>query len=1431
MIPQIKEINFPSYATISTATATLSDMGERTISAQVKIDGAIKPDFTYDWEVEFQGERYIHPVREPQASKGNDSICSTIDLTFQHWTIYQLKRYYYVTLAPIESGTAVADKYIAPLNGNLKTFCENFQGVLKYYYGDDIKLVLNPNLPIDEQTQYMEISYTHIWDVLQKLYEVYGVRWAIKGNLIGVGYDAKEVSHIFEYGFDGGLLRVERQVQSTDIRNSLLGRGGDKNLPYRYFKDVDAQNPSFPADPDWIPELANVYFSELRGKSFRDYVKGWKAKHYKGEVMANPTEAYTKGYNDEKFNPIEYVEDEESIAKYGLLQGGLENQESIYPTIQGVEVDGLGRIDEVVAVEQVLVDPSDEPTTNEDMRFEVVGEVSAKPTGITSTSTIQVGLISADFTIPEGYEGRFTQAPIVKANANVPLDVTDYRITKGADGKWKQYEYKSKEYEWSELNCQILEWGLYESGTNNQIKETTHLPSDKTLEMRATIKVSGFMGEVDSAKRDEGTGLIKGKVKTPASSYPINVSISRTLDYAPFYGEILANTQEDGFSPIEQNKTLYGSEKHTFVFTSKEIIIPEEGATIIDAPVRVTTNDKDANVEYKRQVEVISRNEDNFGESVSSINIPQGKYYVKTSVEVTLLTPNPTIVTASLLPTWIAYASNSTQWIPTFDIWVKNIWGSVRHEEETDEQYAERVWRPILGDKQGNEAKVVFTTGMLSGKSDWEFVVNGFAYDNSALHNGVQSEWRLTLAKTDAELEATGLYIPNASTGGNAIAGDKFFFLGIDMPHQYVLWAEQRLDDLKRDTLLDTANIKPTWVVQTDKVRLHELQDGESELLLDSIKVGNLIKLQDSRFIDNTHESLYIQSVTYSWQSGDAMLPEVEVVLSDKVSTVLNPVAQIQGQVDALSKQVGGLGNVQQVVSAMGDARYLRKDGQEAISASPTRFRKEVSSENFRQGMVGGSGWGMYTDENGNSVAEFDVIKSRKEFQVNNLVVNQITTIGGKEILSAANMVVSRVADIDEGFKCYLDTHNLTIGNLFVVDDIAYSQMFDEQNSEIKYYKRKVVEVGDNYLVLSRTEVDGDGAPQVGDVIAQFGNYTDKERQYVIIRDVIGGGYEQMLSGLNSVTSRGSEYYFAGKQGDKPARWFVGDANAYAQYQNGVFKVKGQLEVGSQVGSGMTIIDGGSILSETITLQQDGSDSASGISGVGDQPNSVRFWSGGVPKRWYAWVSQENSVYYTTEIPKYASDIVEAYQKVGGSVYGLAEYDGEYLHVAVDLCSYTPSSDILTIDGDTSFLVTNDGTMTAKGAILEQVSVSGRIEGELKNIYEEVRGTVTIKNTPNRNFTLKGNTTIYLPTSTSYLGTTINIAIPKVNGNDCTLNIMSESGNSIATEELIMNGEFQALATYNTTRVGFIQLVCIPPLYSTTSSVIWVMTQNISNKH
>lgn len=1102
MIKDIKELNFPAYATLETASATIADMGDRTITSQVKIDGDVVPDFSYDWEVEFKGERHIHPVKTPQGTKDNTSRKSKIDLVFQHWAIYEMKRQYFVEMASTSAGTAIADKYIASLGLNLEDFIVAFNLVLNHYFGGRIIINLNPNplQPYSKEAKFVSISYSYIWDVLQQMHEIYGVRWTLKTNADGVceilmGYPADEVSHIFEYGFEGGLLSVQRQVQSTEIRNRLLGRGGSKNLPYRYFKDKDPNNPLFEADPDWIPELANIAFTELRGKTFRDYVRGWKARRYGGTPMAEPTEAYIAGYNAEKFDPIEYVDDKGSIEKYGVLVGALENNEEIYPSIQGAP----GDVDMIVDAEQVTDDDVDAAVENDSVTTNLEsGNQTYRNAPANSTITIET-LTKRYFSVPAGKVG----------NLDMSLTVT---------GKYSNF-------------------GDYE-------ETYPILKAD-------TVKIAIY---------DRNTDAI------------ITSSI---------------------------------------------------------APV---------------------------------VNIPAGDYYYMVSADVDTNYDKTSLVTLNIesVHLYTSTPNTSEGWRPTFDIWVRNIWGSSREAGETDQQYADRVWLPILGDRLGDEARVVFASGWLSFSSDWEFPIVGYAFDDSK----PDSHWRLTLAKSEAELEASGKYIPYE--GYNASAGDRFFFIGIDMPYQYVLWAEERLDGYKRDALLQSAQIKPTWVIKTDKVRLN--QDRNGSKLIDSLAVGSQIRLASKQFISGAYESLYVQSMTYNWTADTILHPDVEVVVSDKVFAVKNPVAQMQGSIESLQRQVVSLSNLQQIIRQVCDQLYLRKDGIEDLSKSPTRFLGKVTGGKFRQGRIGGRDWGIYRDENGNAILEADKLVARQGILVSDLVVNEATYVGGLQINSAAAMKITAVEETEDGYICFFDQKQGSVANMFKVDDVAFCQKFDAEDNEVKSYKAWVIDVDETSVTLSKTEVAGTGVPVAEDVIIQYGNYTDKTRQFVIIRDVIGGGYERMLMGLDSVLSEGFEYYFAGKSADSNARWFVGSAEQYATYENGQLTIKGNLLVtGSDkpisdqiaeldyireaLGDGMQ----GLILGSAIIVGYNDEEGAfvpmAGMSGVFDKDSE-----NGGPAAWYGGTTETAKTMFFMDGTGYFASGNIRWDEEGGAEFGGGDF-------------------------------------------------------------------------------------------------------------------------------------------------------------------------------
>lgn len=915
MIPQIEEINFPEYATLSTATASLVDMGDKTITAQVKIDGSITPDFSYDWEIEFQGERYIQPLRKPQGSKSNESISSLIDLTFYHKGIYDLKRYFFVSTVELEAGTIMADNYIVPLRLNIAEFVTYLNNVLKYYYGDTYKVFLNPNYEYDETDRKdIDINYTKIWDVISKIYEWFNVRWTwefadLNENeqyySIRVGYDAPEVSHIFEYGFEGGLLKCERQVQNSEIANVVFGRGSSENIPFRYFKNKSEDNPTFPADPDWIPELENVYFANLRGKTFRDYVKGWKSNPNRntlnGTLAIEPIDpnlfltsfAYNRGLEDTKFAPIEYVKNDNSIQKYGEIQKGLEHNEEIKPTIQGVTIDGIGRVDQIVDVEPILVDESTENTELvsdvQPISENVVIWYDSAPSNDTTNITIVFPAIDIN---------PMKVAHIVKdVQINIVQHVRckeEFRQYDAVNNEWDilSTRYIQKE---NPLKVDSISVNYIDGNNDTPISDLANIDNGVKLLIVVEAKVSGFVKKQTNIPHPNPNFNAYTGTITPDSSFKVVTSLDTEIDYTTVHGQILGN-YVSGATRKSKTVTIKAKGDSDVEFTTEQFTISEDNApaTSVEMPYRITSSLNGG--EYNPQPNVVAIDV-NTGEAVSPINLPAGTYYLQNSIQITNLASQQQTFKVELLPTYIYYSYDSASWKPTFDIWVKNIWQTMPNKLEEDYTYEHRIWDAILGNHLGDEAKVVFSSGRLSGYSDWEFLIADTPKrDTSKTIDGVPSEWRITLYKSDAEMEATDKWLPSIMT--QASAGDHFYFVGIEMPHQYVLWAEERLDKYKREELRKVSNVKSTIVVQTDKVRLNQLQEGETLPLLNSLRVGNNIKVADSRFIQSPYEILHLQSVTYTWDISTIMFPNVEVVLSDEVITYSNPFENINLKID-----------------------------------------------------------------------------------------------------------------------------------------------------------------------------------------------------------------------------------------------------------------------------------------------------------------------------------------------------------------------------------------------------------------------------------------------------------------------------------------------------------------------------------------------------
>ena len=104
-----------------------------------------------------------------------------------------------------------------------------------------------------------------------------------------------------------------------------------RNVPIHYFTN---RYSDFPVDPN--PISGDVNIKNIMPKVFRD------------SVIAG-----TLPY-------IDYVEDAALVAADGVKEDALEPNEEIYPSIAGVEVTGLGRIDQIIAASVTTANTPDD---------------------------------------------------------------------------------------------------------------------------------------------------------------------------------------------------------------------------------------------------------------------------------------------------------------------------------------------------------------------------------------------------------------------------------------------------------------------------------------------------------------------------------------------------------------------------------------------------------------------------------------------------------------------------------------------------------------------------------------------------------------------------------------------------------------------------------------------------------------------------------------------------------------------------------------------------------------------------------------------------------------------------------------------------------------------------------------------------------------
>lgn len=190
-------------------------------------------------------------------------------------------------------------------------------------------------------------------------------------------------------------------------------------------------------------------------------------------------------------------------------------------------------------------------------------------------------------------------------------------------------------------------------------------------------------------------------------------------------------------------------------------------------------------------------------------------------------------------------------------------------------------------------------------------------------------------------------------------------------------------------------------------------------------------------------------------------------------------------------------------------------------------------SPDFVSGDLGTGFILKYDKETGRSYFEVDEILVRKIAYFVELVIKQLTHVGGEIILTPAGMKCSKVEVLDDVYRCYFEQDNGTksIVQEFKAGDQARAKTFNikegtSHNVSNKYYWRLVAAVGDNYIDLSKADCDtGSTVPEAGDDIVQLGNRDDATRQNAIILSTVGDDAPSIkqYKGIDSYSLAGKE--------------------------------------------------------------------------------------------------------------------------------------------------------------------------------------------------------------------------------------------------------------------------------------------------------------------
>jgi len=446
---------------------------------------------------------------------------------------------------------------------------------------------------------------------------------------------------------------------------------------------------------------------------------------------------------------------------------------------------------------------------------------------------------------------------------------------------------------------------------------------------------------------------------------------------------------------------------------------------------------------------------------------------------------------------------------------------------------------------------ITFQTGDLAGR---DFEAN---YDSKT------KEWEIINTYPDETTQVPG---------GNLIPKpeDEYIPWNFSLPAEYERRAEQEYKAAVDDYLAKFSDDTAKYGGDTDYIYIDKnnitLQLGQSVQLLSNEYFGeagarNSRMTKVVRKLDNLSSATIecTNQVGKGWKkSVDSSLEQLKYVVAQqqeesvldilkswdsreitdyRVLSALRTLKEIN--LRALSRlkndEAAGLITFLKGVMIGDKGRGITVENNDSVTAVIDQLKNilNIASPSFVSGDLG-AGFILKEDaETGESYFEVDRMLVRKLAYFVELVIKRLSHVGGEIVLTPASIKCTKVEEREDSYRCFFDREDdeKSLVQEFRVDDQARAQTFNIAEEEIhnvsnQFYWRRVTEVKDNYIDLSKEDCDtGSGIPTVGDHIVQLGNRSDTTRQNAIILSTVGDDAPSIkqYKGIDSYELAGKE--------------------------------------------------------------------------------------------------------------------------------------------------------------------------------------------------------------------------------------------------------------------------------------------------------------------